>query len=245
MRLRGKILVGILAILIAGLAALQAPVLTRVRGLAWDGWVGSTGYLFSAGETEVSPDVLSQLGELRAENVRLSATLMRFQRLERQLGEITLRNFTAIPALVGSQTSDTFRSQYFLNRGALDGVTLHAPVVTQGSVLVGTVAELSPRSSVVQLLLHPATSIPVEVVLPDEEKGITRGLVQGQSYTGILLTTVPRDKELSTGAAVVTSAHEDGFPYGLTVGTVAKIQSTERDAYQSASLDLPYDPDAL
>lgn len=244
MNTRTKALLGILAAVVLALLVLQTPVLARVRAFAWDWWVGTIARMVSVGALDVTPDVMAELGHLRAEQVRLTAELKHYQRLQHQVGEVAFDDFAHIPALVSFQTADTFRSQYFLNRGTEDGVVVGAPVVTEGSILVGTISGLAPKSSVVQLLLHPATHIPAEV-LHEEEAGVTRGLARGSSYTSVLLTTVPRDRKLSSGATIVTAAQETGLPYGLTIGMVGDIQSLERDAYQSATIDLPYDPDDL
>lgn len=242
---RGKIFTGLLGVLAAVLLIFQTPVLTRARGLAWDAWVSTVGRLANVGELRVEPDVLTQLQTLQSENTRLTADLRRFQRLEKQIGSSTLAGFQQIPARVAARPSDTFASEYVLNRGTKDGVASGAPVTVYGSTLAGFVSELSAHSSVVTLLLSPVNALPVEVVGGELSDVQVRGLAQGNHFTSVILSTVPRDQKLISGMQVVTAGEEPMVPHGLVVGSVGEILSTDRDAYQSAVIALPYDPGVL
>lgn len=236
----GKVLVGILAVAVAALLALQTPLLRAARDAAWRVWVGSVARVAGIGPLQISGDVLTQLQRLQIENIRLRAELHDYETLRRQLGSTSFAAMRAIPALIAARPVDTFRTQAILNRGAGDGVTLHAPVVVQGSVLVGYVTELSEHTAVLQLLLHPATAVAAEVV--DAPGG--RGLLRGRSYTSLELSTVPRDASVQIGQAVVTAGH-DTTPPGLLIGTIDTIRNEKNEAYQEARLTLPYEPEVL
>lgn len=242
---RGKVFVGLLGILVAVLLIFQTPVLARARGLAWDAWVSTVGRLADVGELRVEPDVLTQLQTLRSENTRLTADLRRFQRLEKQLGSSILEGFQHIPARVAARAADTFASEYVLNRGADDGVISGAPVTVYGSTLIGFVSDLSAHSSVVTLLVSPATALPVEISGDEASDVPVRGLAQGNHFTSVILGTVPRDQKLISGMQVVTVGEEEMVPHGLVIGRVGEILHTEQDVYQSALITLPYDPGAL
>lgn len=245
MRRQARILFSILGLMIAAGLVLATPVARQVRSLAWDWWVTSLAQVASIGRLHVTPDVADQLYYLRAENVRLSAQVRRFERLERQLGEPTYTDFKPLPAIVAARAVDTFQTEYFLNRGTADGVQAGAPVVTAGSVLVGFITDLSAHSSVMRLLFHPSTNVPVEIMGADLASGPIQGLAQGRRFTSVVLTTVPRDRKLTRGNPIVTAAQDSQLPYGLVIGSVGRIRSTEHDAYQETTIDLPYDPGAL
>lgn len=226
--------------------ALWTPLLSGMRGWVWGAIVAATARGFEIGAIEVRPDVMDQLARLQAENVRLQAEAVSCERLAAQLGAPRYQNFTALPAVVAARPIDTFRSRYVINRGARDGVNVGAPVVVNGSTLAGFVVELSAKTAVFQLILHPATSVAAEV-LPREGEGNTpaRGLVVGAHYTSAWLTTVPRDQKIDRGQSVVTIAREQSLPGGLRLGTIGEIRSAESEAYQRATLELPYDVDQL
>lgn len=239
-------MLGAFGLIILILLALWTPLLSRVRGWVWGAIVAAAARGFEIGAIEVRPDVMDQLARLQADNVRLTAELARFQRLSAQLGAPQYRDFTALPAVVAARPIDTFRSRYVINRGARDGVSVGAPVVVNGSTLAGFVVELSVETAVFQLILHPATSVAAEV-MPREGESNTpaRGLVVGAHYTAAWLTTVPRDQKIDRGQSVVTIAREQSLPGGLRLGTIGEIRSAESEAYQRATLELPYDVDQL
>lgn len=239
-------MLGAFGLAVLAFLALWTPLLSSMRGRVWQAVVVATARGFGVGEIEVRPDVLDQLARLQAQNVRLRTEVARFERLAAQLGEPVYQDFTALPAVVAARPIDTFRSQYIINRGARDGVSVGAPVVINGSTLVGFVVELSPQTAVFQLLLHPETAVPAEVVPSDqEENNLAKGLLVGAHYTSVMLTTVPRDQRIAKGEFVVTLAHNHTLPAGLLVGTIGEIRSEESEAYQRATIDVPYDVDQL
>ncbi len=221
---------------------LQAPVFSHLRSRAWDVWVSKVAHLFRIGMLSVPGDVQEQLQTLRAENVRLQAEATDCRQVRQQLGSPAFADFLALPAEVMGRPLDTFHSRLVLSRGTRDGVTIGAPVVVYGSVLVGFITEVNERSAVLQLLVHPDTTLAAESV--DVERS-GRGLVQGRSFTAVALTTVPRDIPLREGQAVVSQARAEVMPYGLLIGYVHTIEHQEYEPYQQARLLLPYRLDEL
>lgn len=242
---RGMWLVSAFGVLGLLVASLWTPLLSSMRGWVWETIVIASARGFGVGAIEVRPDVMDQLSRLQADNVRLQAEVARFERLARQLGTPLYRDFTVLPATVAARPIDTFRSRYVINRGVRDGVNVESPVVVNGSTVVGFVVELSAHTSVFQLMLHPGTSVAAEVVPKEEGTAPARGLVVGAQYTSAWLTTVPRDQKIKPGQSVVTVAREHALPAGLLLGTIGEIRSQESEAYQRATLELPYDVDHL
>lgn len=240
MKRRSKIALAALGAVIAILLALQTPLLRGVRGAAWQMWLTVVTYVLPVGRLTVDNDVEQQLHQLTSENIRLKAEQQDYRQLREQLGSPSFASYRVIPAEVAARPIDTFGVAFTINRGAKDGVTLQAPVVVYGSTLVGFVTQLYEHSAVVQLLLHPSTNLSVEIV----GEGNARGLLVGQRYTSLALTTVPRDAQLQDGQDVVTVARE-GLPHGLRVGTIGTALREENQAYQEATITLPYDPDTL
>jgi len=233
----------LLVIILLG-ASFQTPLLHTARNSVWDRWVGIIGKWSGLRLNE--PDQ-NRLEELLAENIRLKAELRDYARLRRDLGSASFNEFKAVPASVMGRPIDTFRSEFRISRGTKAGVTMAAPVVVNGSTLIGFVTDVSDESSVVRLLFHPSTTVTAHVIDPQfsEDAVSTSGLVQGRHYTSLFLTTVPRDTPLHTGSRVVTAAKAGELPEGLFIGTVKTIFDQQSATYTEASLEIPYDIDAV
>ncbi len=239
MRAREKIALSLLTIIVFILLGLQTHLLSSIRGQAWRLWVNTIVRVVNIGPLADSRSN-EQLQTLLAENIRLKFEQKDYARLKDQLGEPAFASFRTIPAAVKARPIDTFRSQYIIDRGAQDGVSLDAPVIINGSTLVGFVTDLHEHTATVQLLLNPQTSLSVEV----EQEGSPRGLLLGRQFTSLALTTVPRDVTLKPGQAIV-STPRDGMPAGLVIGRIGNVTRQENEPYQEATVRLPYDPDGL
>jgi cell shape-determining protein MreC len=237
---RSKRALLVLALLVGIALALQTPLLRHARSFVWRTWVNSVARLTNLGPLELENSLQDELIRLQAENIRLRAEKHDYERVRQQLGAPALSTFRAIPALTATRPVDIFRTHFVLNRGAADGITLGAPVISEGSILLGFVVELQDHTAVAELLLHPATSVPAEVATEPN----ARGLVLGRTYTSLALTVIPRDAAIAPGHPVTTIAQEH-IPPGLLIGTIAEVRSEENEAYQEAYLKLPYDPENL
>lgn len=242
---RAKILLISLASLVLVFGFLQTSLMSRVRGVAWQGWVKIVARTARLRFIDLPEDVGQQVAVLRGENIQLRAELARYERLTQQLGVTPAADYRAIPALVMARPVDAFRSEYVINQGTAGGVTIGAPIVIFGSTLVGFVTEVREQSAIFRLLLHPATQIEAETVPREDGQEPARGLASGRQYTGLMLTTVPRGVPLATGMPLVTREKSGVFPSGLLLGEVGEVISREHDAYQEAAIALPYDPDEI
>lgn len=238
MRRRSQRAALVLVIVVVTLGVLQTPVLSTARGWTWGWWSGVVSRW--SGSVALTTEGGQRESTLLAENLRLHAELHDYQRLRQQLGTPSFEGFRAVPVAVVGRPLDAFHSLFLLSKGARDGLVLGAPLVIQGSTLVGFITELKETTAVGQLLLAPETTLSVQV----EPDGAT-GLVQGRQYTSLWLTTVPRDVSLREHQVVVTEAKPAVVPFGLVVGTITSIQSSDNAVYQEAVLSLPYDVDSL
>jgi cell shape-determining protein MreC len=237
---RNKIILSVLALVALGAGLLQTPLLATVRRAVWSGLVAGAGRWWEVGPLAYDAASVDQLSALRAENIRLKGELQDYAQLRQQLRQPAVESLRSIPALVSGAPLDVFRTHVLLNQGALDGVVLGAPVVVDGSTLVGFISDISEHAAVCRLLFDPGTSIPAEVVgLPN-----ARGLVTGQLHTSLMLGTVPRDAAVEVDHSVVTVAN-GAIPAGLVIGAVERVYNEENEAYQQARLKVLYDTDNL
>jgi len=242
MKDRSKYALAGLALLVLAALVLLTPVLRNTREVAWLAWTNTIGGVFRVGPLTVSNNVEQQLARLQSENVRLRAELLDYQRLREQLGTPAFEGFESVATEVAGRPLDAWRSQFMLSKGARDGVVLGAPAVINGSTVVGFVVDLSDHTAVLQLMFHPSLSIAGEAIGEDEAG---RGLVQGKSFSSVEINTVPRDVELKSGQAVVTTVQQNLVPEGLLIGSIATINDTPQQPYQTARLNIPYDPDRI
>ncbi len=240
---RSKYALSLLAALVAAGLLLQTPLLHAVRGQLWRVWTATLADWFKVGPLAVPNNVSEQLARLTAENTRLKAQQEDYRRLKRQLATPSVSDFHHLKAHVSARPLDAWQTHYLLNRGARDGVNLGAPAVIRGSVLVGFITELHERTSVLQLLYHPSTSLPAEVM---DEGLIGRALVQGRTYTGVELVNLPRDIPIKEGQEVVTIQQGQTVPAGLVIGSIETILADEpHEPYYQARLRVPYDASRL
>lgn len=240
METRTRFFIGALAFLVAGLLLLQTPLLQTARDATWRTLTSIVAATFSIGDLSIDNDVSEQLQNLTHENIRLKAELKDYQILREQLRSPAKDYLREISALVSARPLNPWRTEVMLNKGASDGVSLAAPVVINGSTLVGFISDLAEHTATLQLLPHPALSMPADIVAETP----IRALLKGVTHTGVTLATIPRDAEIYLGQPVVTVG-DDQIPAGLLLGNIDKITAPENDAYQSAQLALPYNTDTI
>lgn len=239
---RSRYALWLLVVVVALGLLLQTPLARAGRDRTWWLWTATLSRWFRVGPLTVPHNVSEQLAELTAENSRLKAESADYRRLREQLGAPAFANFRSIPAEVAARPIDTWRTHYVINKGAANGVGLGAPAVIRSSTLVGFVTELHEHTAVVQLLYHPSTSLPAEVLADDL---VGRGLARGKAYTSLELVSIPRDVELKEGLPVVTVQQGEVVPAGLIVGNIETTQDELHEPYRRARLSVPYDTDRI
>lgn len=243
MKAGNRVALIILAASVLMLLFLQTPLMSRIRGLAWDTLTVSTGKVFRVGTLTLDKDVGEQLQRLQAENISLKSKLSEYERLQAQLSMPTISSRRGIPAAVRGRPLDPFQQRYVLSKGIRDGVVLGSPVVSS-STFIGFIVDVSERSATMELLFAPTTSLTAEVVPEDPDLPPVKGLLTGRHYTSLLLSTIPRDVKITSGQAVVTSGDEK-VPAGLFIGKLSEVVNKENEPYQTAQVLTSYVPSAI
>ncbi|MGD0091407.1 MAG: rod shape-determining protein MreC [Planctomycetota bacterium] len=116
-----------------------------------------------------------------------------------------------------------------LDRGAADGVKLHAAVLHRGAV-AGRVISVAPHVSCMALLTHRGMSVAARLV-ESRVEGVLQGAqagappVAGEEGERLCrMAVVARELYVKTGEAVVTSGYDGCFPPGLWLGVVAGVK---------------------
>lgn len=193
--------------------------------------------------------------ELKLKNQELMAQIVSLKELQeeneflRQALEIGLeKEFKLVLAeIIGKDISQDF---LLIDKGANDGIVKDMPVITQQKVLVGKISEIYEDFSKVMLISNKKSSFSAKV--QDYNPPATQlegpptaqdieGVVKGKGGLNIFLDLVPRDKELSEGDIVVTSALGGVFPKGILVGEVKEIQRSDIEPFQTAEINPAFD----
>lgn len=242
MKKRNKIALIILGVVIFAILSLQTPIMSGIRETSWNVWINTVGQFFRVGPLTVKNNVREQMERLVAENARLKNETMECQKTLEQTTTQTFKDFKKVHARIAPRPIDTFHSRYIINRGTKDGINIGAPVVTRDSVLIGFVTELNNHTSVLQLLTHPDTSLPANII---QEENTIKGLVKGKSFTSVEMVTIPKDQNISTGQKITSAYQEKLVPAGLLIGQINEVVDEEYKPYQKARITLPYDSDKL
>lgn len=167
---------------------------------------------------------------LRGRNNELREEVMASRRLAALLElKERVQPKTLAAQVIGRDATNWYRA-IALDKGAKDGVQVDMGVIAPEGV-VGRVAKTTPYSSMVLLVTDPNNAV-TGLIQRTRDEGIVEGTVQGRArmkYIPLLSAMQPGDK-------VVTSGLTGGFPKGLPIGTITRIDKEESDLFQSAEL---------
>ncbi len=235
----------------------RADSFEKVRSIVWssaDGILrplyGLGGHLRDFREVFLSPQRSTErLAALREENHRLRALAAEAERLrvenerlrtQLNLPEKTvLQSFWSLGADVVAANVGDKKEWLVINRGRVDGLRSGQAVVTEGSVLVGSIVEVFDKTARVRLLTHPQSNVRVSTV-----RAGTTGIVSGQAGLGLLMKMVDPTESLADGDKLFTVA-QSVFPPELFVGTVRDVRLSADGLFQEASVSLPYEVSRL
>ena len=195
----------------------QEALLTRKFGLV--------SYLFARGE-------VAELEALRSENLALRAALEAREAFEAIIPDLTKQG---VPAGAYSSYPFNFRNVLMLSLGTDGGVRKGAAVVFKGA-LVGQVAEVSARTSVVMTVYDPRLELSVRI----GARGVDAVLKGGAAPH---LTLIANDAAVTAGD-IVTAA-DPALPLGLVIGEVKEVTNEPSACFKEAALSLPYRIQAL
>ena len=187
-------------------------------------------YIVLQGVHEENIALRKELEQLKGQNGQLREAAAATGRLTALLEFKGQEMFPMVAAqVIGRDTGNWYRA-IILNKGESDGFRPDMGVVTPAGV-VGRIVKTTASTSVVLLVTDPNNAI-AGLVQRTRDEGIIEGTTSGLSrlkYIPLLSTARPGDR-------VVTSGLVGGFPRGLSIGTIARIDRTEGALFQSAEL---------
>ena len=170
--------------------------------------------------------MIKQLSALALENQSLRAQLAQLMVSPTLIKEPARRY---VNARVYSSYPFNNADKMLITAGEPEGIAVGDIVEASPGIFLGTVVKVTGSTSEVQTLFDPSTQIPVKI----GESHIDSLLVGGHQPT---LTLISKKKLPEAGASVLTAAKSSS--YGLTVGTVGELTSSE--LFSTASVVTPY-----
>lgn len=131
---------------------------------------------------------------------------------------------------------DVFQDSILIDNGSKDNISKGLPVITKEKVLLGRIGEVYENFSEVILISNKKSFFDAKI----SEKEIY-GLVRGKGNSALYLDLVSKDKEISEGNFVVTSALGGNFPQGLLVGSIKKVKKSDIEPFQTAEIEPGFD----
>lgn len=218
-----------------GLRELLAPLHAALSGVAWRAQDAAATVRGFGGLVGENRRMAAELVRLRIEAARLEALEEENERLREMLAFARASPRRLLPAEVMARDASGWWQTVRLNRGARDGVTVSAAVVTIDG-LAGRTLAVSDRTTDVLLISDP--NCRVSVRLPRTGAfGVLSGT--GVSWSGqalCRLDLVNRHLAVRAGDEVVTSGLGGVFPEGLTVGYVETAEPDAAGLVQRATV---------
>ncbi len=190
----------------------------------WDG------FIMLRGVAEENQKLRRELEYLKGQNDQLRESAAATERLTALLEFKKQANLSMVAAqVIGRDTGNWYRT-ILLNKGQSDGFKPDMGVVTPAGV-VGRIVKTTAATSVVLLVTDPNNAI-AGLIQRTRDEGIVEGTTQAQAR----LKYIPLLSNARPGDQVVTSGLVGGFPRGLAIGTITKIDKDEGALFQSAEL---------
>ncbi len=146
-------------------------------------------------------------------------------------------DFEGLGADVLSRSYDPTRAHLIVNRGEEDGIERGAPVVVGDGVLVGIVEKVMLNTSVVQLLIDPASKVAGRLLNDQQSEGVVAG---GHGIV-VRVELIPRDEDIPLDTALVTSGLDQSVARGLLIGKVVAVEQDTSSLFNRAIVETPVD----
>ncbi len=187
-------------------------------------------YLALRGVEEENRRLRREIQYLKGQNDQLQALAADTRRLA-ALMEFKERTpvQTLAARVVGRDSTNWYRAMV-LDKGELDGVRAEMGVVTPAGV-VGRVVKATRSTSVVLLVSDPNNAV-TGLIQRTREEGIVEGTAEGRAR----LKYIPLLSTVRAGDTVITSGLTGGFPKGIMIGVVNRIEKEEGALFQSAEI---------
>lgn len=215
-----RVVVAVSSPLVSGITSVQ-------RGIR-DAWHR---YVWFVGLREAYDGVLLKNQTLEFEVNRLKEQEAENQRLRELLGlSYELGGKDVVAKVIGADDV-AFAKTIYINKGEVDGVRKHMPVITRAGV-VGRVTKARGGYSEVMLITDPNSALSVRV-----QPTRAQGILQGTGTERCNVKYVSRNEDVHEGDAVITAGLAGVFPPGVLVGRVTHVTARSDAVTQEVTVE--------
>jgi rod shape-determining protein MreC len=183
---------------------------------------------------------------LRDENLKLKKDLSVLLRQNIKLQQLTRddallrrivnfhdnnKHLDVVVCRVIGQDSNALSPTIEINKGSRDGMRKSLTVLDQNGYFVGTIIDVNPLSSRVELMLSPSSSVGAI-----DLKTQAKGLVEGEFAATPLFDNVVVSSAIHPGDLIVTSGDYNLYPRTLLLGQVVSVSHQNVELFQKAKL---------
>ncbi len=158
----------------------------------------------------------------RAQLARADALLRENERLRTLMGGTRSLQLQVQLASLADIDLDPFRHRIVLDRGSRAGVRAGLAII-DGAGLVGQVTDATAVRANAILISDPSHAVPVQV----QRSGLrTIAFGTGDLYR-LIIPNIPQSADIRVGDLLITSGMGGGFPAGLHVAEITRLQPDE------------------
>lgn len=173
--------------------------------------------------------------QLKKENAQLLSRFVGIQDqetenkfLRQQLSQKEVKNFRLLLTKIISKSPDNFSFQILIDQGERDGVKIDQAVILENKILVGKIAKVYWKTSLVTLINSP--QFKTEIFTGESMVG---GILSGH-YNNLLVDFIPKNKQLKNEELLLTAGRDD-LPRGLIIGKIQSFSSASEQLFQNVT----------
>ncbi len=183
-----------------------------------------------------------EIDRLNAELVRMRELELENEDLRRLLGfQRSHPNLRLLPVRILGTDATGILSAVIIDKGSDYGLREDMAIITWAG-LAGRVIRVNPTSSAVLLVTDVSSSVAARVQDPQVRAS---GIVSGRKEGGLIMRHILQQELVQTGDVVITSGVGGGFPEGLPLGKVVRVQKRNIEMFQEALLEPAVDTSKL
>ncbi len=213
---------------LADLVAIPVKGMATLDRTLREWWVQ---YIALQGLAQQNRELRETVQQLRGEVNRLREQTYMAERLASLLEFQKDKSVRTVAARVIGRSASNWYQGVILNKGEEDGIREQMGVMTPAGV-VGRIVRISGSTSIALLTIDPNVAITGIVQRTRDE-----GMVQGTSQGLVRMKYIPPLSPVKTGDAVVTSGLTGGFPRGVLIGEVARVEESEDGLFRTAEIE--------
>lgn len=181
-------------------------------------------------------DLKNQNQKLLAENSYLGDFIAEKSILEKAKNIQAQENFSwQIGRVIGADAQN-WSGYIIVDAGSDDGVAVGMPVIDENKILIGKIAETGKNFSKVLTIFNSSMKVAAKI-----QGGDVFGVVVGDYAKNLTMDFVAKERLLTQGEAVLTSAKDGVFPEGLVIGTVKDSKIKPENIFQSVNVKSELD----